>query len=112
RGSNVAVLRLKGVGYAKLPEPLKIAPAGVLSQEVFVGGYLASGPNNTKLEVSWARINAVQTDAQRGFDQLLVGILKGFWTVDTTGGPVVDHAGEVVGVARPVVIDQKKKEGE
>jgi S1-C subfamily serine protease len=105
RGSDLAVLRIRPNEAGKktrLPEPLAVTPDARLheTQQVFVAGFPHGEQLGKNITVSKSSITSLRKSADGRLDQIQVG---GGMHPGNSGGPVVDGAGHIVGVAVSVI---------
>ena len=105
RGSDLAVLRIRPVEAgkkARLPEPLAVTPDARLheTQHVFVAGFPHGEQLGKNITVSKSSITSLRKSADGRLEQIQVG---GGMHPGNSGGPVVDGAGHIVGVAVSVI---------
>ncbi len=94
-GSDLAVLRVEG---GPLPEPLEVAAADELleTQAVYVFGFPFGSRLGRAITVSTSSVSSLRRDKDGALRRVQV---NGGMNPGNSGGPVVDVAGRVVGVA-------------
>jgi S1-C subfamily serine protease len=101
RASDLAVLRIhptKESKAAPLPQPIKFAPNTLLleTQHVFISGFPHGEQLGKNITIAPSSISSLRKTPEGELDQIQV---NGGMTHGNSGGPVVDAAGSLVGVA-------------
>ncbi len=100
RGSDLAVLRVKaqaGKGNLTRPDPLTVAPGYPQeTQQVFIFGFPLGEQLGKAITVAPSSVSSLRKDPEGALDQIQV---NGGMHHGNSGGPVVDAAGRLVGVA-------------
>ena len=105
RGNDLAVLRIHTTDAsknAKLPEPLTVAADARLheTQRVFVFGFPFGEQLGKDITVSQSSVTSLRRSPQGDLHQIQVG---GGMNPGNSGGPVVDGAGHIIGVAVAII---------
>ena len=100
RFTDLAIIRVAGNG---IPPPLPVDSANSLKdlQKLYYFGFPFGKKLGTNITVSEASVSSIRKDPSGAIEQVQ---LTGNMQPGNSGGPVVDAAGQVVGVARAIIV--------